>query len=188
MDEESALRFVVHAGRLPAMQDPPELDVFDRARIWAGAIVLLAGLSTIVGSAVDWVSVTPPPEPPPGVDFDYRPFAGNESSEPFSGLEVREGWVTAVAGAGLMAAGLSLIIRKRGGGLAVLSSIPIGAVAISSDRALGSPTSSLMERTDTVGDADPALGLTLLAAGALVGLIAGVIGMAATPKEEPAPD
>ena len=168
------------------MQASPELSVFDKARVWAGAIVLLAGLCAILGSAVNWVSVTPPPKPLPGVNFENEPFAGEESSEPFTGLEAREGWITAIAGGALMAAGLLLIMRGRGGGLAVLASVPIGAIAISSYRAVDSPTSGLLERTETVGDADPALGLTLLAAAALAGLVAGVIGMAATPKDQPA--
>lgn len=165
------------------MQRGSGLDFFTKARVWAGAFVLLAGLCAIVGSAVDWVTVTPPPEPPPGLDFEQRPFASDESSEPFTGLEVREGWVAAIGGAALMAAGLLLITRTRGGGLAVLASIPIGAVAISSYRALGSVTSGLMERTNTVGDVDPGLGILLVSAAAIVGLIAGVVGLAATPKQ-----
>ena len=164
------------------MQRGTGLDFFDKARIWAGVVVLFAGLAAVVGSAVVWVSITPPPEPPPGVDFEEQPFAQDESSDPFRGLEIREGWVTLVAGGVQLAAGLLLINRRRGGWLCFLASIPMGAVAISTYRALGSPTSSLMERTDTVGDADPAFGLTLVSAAALVGLISAVIGIAATPK------
>lgn len=166
------------------MQTRSGLDFGTKVRVWAGVVVMLAGLTAIVGSAVQWVTVTPPPEPPPGVNFEQRPFAEDESSEPFTGLEIREGWVTALGGAALMAGGLMLIMRARGGGIAVLASIPIGAVAISAYRALGSVTSGLMERTDTVGDADPSIGIILVSAAAIVGLIAGVVGLAATPKPE----
>ncbi|HYN37263.1 MAG TPA: hypothetical protein VEV82_09855 [Actinomycetota bacterium] len=166
------------------MQQASGLDFFTKARVWAGSIVLLAGLCAIVGSAVDWVTVTPPPKPPPGVDFEDRPFGSDDSSDSFSGLEVRDGWVTLISGAALMTGGMLLIMRRRGGWLAVFASIPIGAVTLSAYRAIDSPTSGLLERTETVGDVDPGLGLTLLAGAALVGLIAGVIGLAATPNEE----
>ena len=41
-----------------------------------------------------------------------------------------------------------------------------------------------MERTDTVGDADPGVGILLVSVGAIAGLIGGVVGLAATPKPE----
>jgi hypothetical protein len=186
VQEKRASGLVVHAGRLTAMQRGSGLDFFTKARVWAGVVVLLAGLCAIVGSAVEWVTVTKaPPRPPPGVDFQQRPFATDESSEPFTGLEVREGWVSAVGGAVLMAAGLLLISRNRGGGLAVLAAMPIGAMAISSYRSLGSEASDLLDRSGTVGDVDPGLGLVLISAAAVVGLISGVVGLAATPRSEP---
>lgn len=143
----------------------------------------MAGVAAVVGSVVDWVTVTPPPEPPAGIDFQEEPFAEEESSEPFTGLEAGDGWLTAAAGGAQLVAGLLLITRRRGGWLGILASVPIGAIAISGYRALDSPTSGLLERTDTVGDVDPSLGLTLISAAALVGLISAVIGVAATPKE-----
>lgn len=170
----------------PAMRREEGLDFFDKARVWAGVVVLLAGLSAVVGSVIDWVIVTPPPEPPAGVDFENEEFATDESSDPFNGLEAGDGWVTLVAGGVEMLAGLLLITRKRGGWVGVLATVPMGAVAISIYRQLGTPTSELMERTETVGDADPGLGLTLIAGAALVGLIASVIGLAATPKNQSA--
>lgn len=165
------------------MRRGPQLDFFDRARIWAGVVVLLAGLVAVVGSVVDWVTVTPPPEPPAGVDFGNEDFTTDESSEPFNGLEAGDGWVTLIAGGAEMAAGLLLITRRRGAWLGVLATIPMGAVAISVYRQL-TPTSELMERTETVGDADPGIGLALIAGAALVGLIASVLGLAATPKNQ----
>ncbi|MDQ4143559.1 MAG: hypothetical protein M3198_07425 [Actinomycetota bacterium] len=166
------------------MQRQEGLDFFDKARIWAGVIVLLAGLAAVVGSVVDWVTVTPPPDPPPGVDFEEETFAADESSDPFNGLEAKDGWVTLAAGGVEMIAGLLLIMRRRGGWLGVLATVPMGAIAISIYQQLGSPTSELMERTQTVGDADPGLGLTLIAGAAMAGLIASVIGLAATPKNQ----
>ncbi|MDQ4095446.1 MAG: hypothetical protein M3174_04470 [Actinomycetota bacterium] len=165
------------------MRRSPRLDFFDRARVWAGVFVLLAGLTAVIGSVVDWVTVTPPPQPPAGVNFEDETFAADESSEPFTGVEAGDGWVTLIAGGVEMAAGLLLIMRRRGGWLGVLATVPMGAVAISIYRQL-TPTSELMERTQTVGDADPGIGLALVAGAALIGLIASVIGLAATPKNQ----
>ncbi|MDQ3987276.1 MAG: hypothetical protein M3280_12370, partial [Actinomycetota bacterium] len=138
------------------MATQPKLDFGTRARVWAGVLLLIGGLSAVVGSAVNWVTVEPPPEPPPGVDFEGERFGEDDSSEPFNGLEARDGWVTVAGGGLLLVAGLMVISGRGGSGLALLASIPIGAVAISAYRGVSEPTSSIMERTDTVGDADPA--------------------------------
>ena len=164
------------------MRGDSRLDFGTRARIWAGILLLVGGLIAVVGSTIDWVTVEPPPKPPPGADFEGKRFAEDESSEPFTGLEARDGWVTAAGGGLLLIAGLLAIAGRGGSGLALLASIPIGAVAISAYRGVNEPTSPIMERTKTVGDADPALGLVLIAAAAGFGLIAAAIGVAATPK------
>ena len=146
--------------------------------------MLLAGLTAVIGSVVDWVTVTPPPEPPAGVNFEDQPFAPEENSEPFNGLEAGDGWLTVAGGGVQLASGLLLITMRRGGWIGILASIPIGAIAISAYRSLDSPTSRLFEKTGTVGDVDPALGLSLIAAAGLVGLISAVIGVAATPRSQ----
>lgn len=153
-----------------------------KARVWAGSLLLLSGVVAVIGASIDWVSVTPPPSPPPGVNFEDEPFAEEESSEPFTGLEAGDGWFV-VAGAGaLLVAGIMLVSQRGGGWLGFFATIPIGAIAIAAYRALSSPTSSLLERTETVGDVDPAAGLVLTAFAALAGLIASVVGIAATPR------
>ena len=156
-------------------------------RVVAGAVLLLVGVLGVVGSVVDWVTITPPGTPPPGVDFEGQPFAPDESTEPFNGLEAGDGYVTLVASGLILAGGLLLVLGRRGGGLAFVASVLMGAIAFSAYNGTSSPGSTLMERTGTVGDPDPGLGPLLLGIAAIAGLIAAALAVAATPRS-PAPD
>ena len=181
MDEQHGALLVGHAGRLTAMRRASGVDTFTRVRVWSASILLIAGVLAIIGSAIDWVTVEPPPGEPAGIDFEGRPFATEESSDPFTGLEASDGWVTVIGGALMLMAGIRLVTAARGGGAGALGAIVTGAIAISAYRAVGSPTSGIMERTDTVGDAEPGAGLILLVLATVVGLIAAIFAMAATP-------
>ena len=165
------------------MQGAPGIDFTTKLRIVAGAVLLIVGVLGVVGSVVDWVTITPPGSPPPGVDFEGDPFVPDESTDPFNGLEARDGYVTLVASGLILAAGFLLVIGRKGGGLAFVSSILLGAVAFSAYEGTSSPGSALMERTDTVGDPDPGLGPLLLGIAAVAGLIAAALAVAATPRD-----
>ena len=157
------------------------LDPIARFRLWSASVLLVAGAVAVIGSAIDWVTVEPPPRPPAGTDFDDRPFALGESSDPFTGIEAGDGWVTVAAGGILLLAGIRVVMGRRGGGLGFLAGVVTGGIVIAAYKGVNSPTSAIMERTQTVGDAEPALGLMLLAGAAIAGVIAGVTAMAATP-------
>ncbi len=158
-------------------------DYFARARRWAVAAMAAAGFVAVIGSVLDWVTITPPPEPPPGIDFGAQEIEAQRATEPFTGTEARDGWWTLGAGLVLVVAAGLLLLRGRGayGWLGLLASIVIGAVAVADYRAIGDLSSGLSRRMDVVGDADPALGITLVAAAALVGLVASGAGIAASP-------
>ncbi len=165
------------------MQQAGGIDFSTKMRVAAGAALLLVGVAGVVGSVVDWVTITPPASPPPGVDFEGEPFAQDESTEPFNGLEARDGYVTLVASGFVLAAGILLVSGRRGGRMGFLASILLGAIAISAYNGTSSPGSTLMERTSTVGEPDPGLGPLLLAIAAIGGLIASALAIAATPRD-----
>lgn len=156
------------------MADPTASgDAFETARQWVSGLLFLAGALAIVGSLMDWVTFT----------LD-EPVIGKvvPPSDPVSGFDVGDGWFVAVAGAVVIAAAFSLVIRRRGAGLSLLASMVIGGIAISDYRGVGNPTSDLARELDVVGDAHVAIGLTLVVAAAILGLLASVAGIAATPR------
>ncbi len=146
-------------------------DYFERARAWAATGVFVAALLLVVGSFLDWVvvDVLPPTIPE---DQAHR-------APPFSGFEVRDGWY--VLGAGIVLAGcaIALILRARGARLAFAAAIVAGAITISDYRSIP----GLFVELEGIGvGAAPGIGLTLATAGAILGLIASVAAIAATPR------
>lgn len=133
------------------------------------------GAAAIIGSLLDWVTITPPPR---------LPAAEVENAQPFTGIEATDGWWVIAGGVVLIAAAFLVVLRRRSGWawLAFLASVVIGSIAIADYRGIGDLESALSQRMDVVGDAEPALGITLVAAGALVGLISSVAAVAATPR------
>lgn len=164
-------------GRLTLVTDGRHsLDYFDKARIVAVVGLIVAALVATTGSLLDWVHITPP---------DVLPQNEAANVEPFTGVEAQDGlWV--ISGALiLVACGVGLLLRRRGGYaiLAFLTSVVIGAIAVADYRGVGEVSSAIGRRMNIVGDATPAIGLKLVAAAALLGTISSVIGLAATPKE-----
>lgn len=150
-------------------------DYFDRARGVAAAILVASAALAIVGSFLDWVTITPPPGP-----------AGREQvTEPLTGIEARDGWIVAGAGVVVGICGPLLVVRRRGfyAALAFVASMIIGGIAFADYRGISDLRSAISERMDIVGDADPAAGIALVAAGAFIGLIGAIIGIIATPAE-----
>ncbi|MFN2490755.1 MAG: hypothetical protein ABR529_13685 [Actinomycetota bacterium] len=159
-------------------------DFFDWVRVWAVAVMLAAGVAAIVGSALEWVTITVRPELRQDTLFD----AGNEPEEPemtkpFTGLAARDGWWSLAGGVILIAAALLLLVRQRArwGWLGVIGAVLIGAVAIADYRGIGNLSSNISRRLNIVGEAEPGIGLTLVVAAALIGLIGSVAGIAASP-------
>jgi energy-converting hydrogenase Eha subunit C len=149
-----------------------EQDFLDRARSVAASVMFAAGLAAIVGSLLDWVTIDPPPRLPP-----------DQNADSFTGIEAGDGWWVVLGALSIIAGATLLVLRPRPlyGWLAFLGSTLIGAIAIADYR----DVDELTERMDRVGrDIDPALGLSLVAAAALVGLIASVAGVAASPRRD----
>ena len=136
--------------------------------------MLAAGLAAIVGTFLDWVSLTLPPTVP----ADQR-----ERAVPFTGMETGDGKWVLIGGVLLILCAVLLHARKRSlwGWLGFLASVTIGAIAIADYRAIGSVTSDLSREMDVVGEPSPGVGITLVAAAALIGLISSLAGVAASP-------
>jgi hypothetical protein len=150
--------------------------------------MLAAGLACTVGSLLDWVTITARPRLQEGATFQgeqNRPEAPRVT-RPFSGIEAGDGWWSLVGGLVLVAAGGLLYARKRAswGWLGMVAAIVVGAVAIADYRGIGDLSSSISHRMNIVGGAEPALGLMLVVAGAIAGVIGAVAGIAASPRAE----
>lgn len=152
-------------------------DYFDRARAIAAAILIAAAAAAIIGSLLNWVTITPPP----------TEVGRRQASEPFSGIEARDGWYVIAAATVLASSAVGLFLRRRGfyAGVAFFAAMVIGAIAFADYRGIGEITSSISERMKVVGDADPAAGIMLVAAGGFIGLVGAVVGLVATPRNHP---
>jgi LPXTG-motif cell wall-anchored protein len=152
-----------------------EQDFLDRARSVAASVLFAAGLAAIVGSLLDWVTIDPPSRLP-----------SEESADPYTGIEARDGWWVILGAIVVMGSAALLVIRQRAlfGWTSFLVWIAIGAIAIADYRGVDDLSSDISRRMNRAGDIDPGLGLTLVAASALVGVIASVAGVAASPRPD----
>ncbi|CAN5564637.1 hypothetical protein BH24ACT26_BH24ACT26_00700 [soil metagenome] len=162
----------------------PAHDFFDKARVWAVAVMVAAGIASIIGSTLAWVTITVRPELQEGTRFEDDELEAPRITAPFNGLEARDGWWSLAGGVVLIAAGLALYLRRRAGWgwLGVLGAVTIGAVGIADYRGIGDLSSSISHRMDIVGGAEPGVGLTLVVAAAITGLVGSVAGIAASPR------
>lgn len=160
------------------MKDTDQADFFDKARGFAAAGMLASGGAGILGSLLDWVTIRSP-----------AGFIG-EPSVPFTGIEARDGWYVIAASIVMIALAILLTWRRRGlyAWLGFLDSIVIGIIAIADYRGVNDLTSAISRRMDIVGDAEPGVGLILAAVAALIGIVASLTGVAATPSPGPTPD
>jgi hypothetical protein len=148
-------------------------------------VLLIAGVATIVGSLLNWVIITRPPLLE-GADFgSNNDKVVEEASEPFTGTEAEYGYYSLAGGVILVLGGILLQARKRGkyALVAFLSAMSVGGIALVAYREISDRTSDLYLKMDIEGVARPALGLTLVTVGAVVGLLASVAGFAATPSK-----
>jgi hypothetical protein len=164
-------------------------DFFDRARTVAVAIMIAAGAAVAIGSFLEWVSLSDVPARDEEADFGSEEDFADEPqrTEPVSGTETPYGINALAAGAVLIAAALLLATRRRGkwAWLGFLAAVIAGGLAITAYRAIADTSSPLNQELDLVGRARPSFGLTLVAAGAIAGLVASVMGVIATPYREP---
>ncbi len=81
----------------------------------------------------------------------------------------------------ILTAGL-LIVRRRSlyAWIALLAAMVMGGITFADFRAIGDLGSGLSRRMDIVGQARPSLGITLVAASALLGIVASGAGIAAS--------
>lgn len=141
--------------------------------MWAATGLFIAGSLLATGSFLDWVSIEQLP--------DVIPANQAPRADPFNGLDIGDGYWTLLSGVVLAACAVLLVLRSSGRGarVAFVASIVGGAVAISDYRAID----RLFEEVEGIGvGITPGLGLSLAAAGALLGLISSVAGIAATPR------
>ena len=151
----------------------PTRDAFDRARSIAAAFLVAAGAAVILGTALDWVTV----EPPPTVPADQV-----SQTEPFTGLETKSAPYLLIASGAVILLALLLVARRKSfyAWLAFLTSMIIGGIAFQSYRGINE---LFFDQMDGVGNPSPALGLMLVVAGGVIGVIAGAAGIAASPSE-----
>ena len=156
------------------MSSPGTGDFFERARAIAASLLFAAGAAAIIGSLLDWVTVeTVPPEVPP--EQAHR-------LPPFTGLELGDGWVVLVAGVVILLAAFLVVMKGTSGvaWLAFLASVVIGGVAISDYRGIDEVH---LDMEGIGSGARPGLGLTLVVAAGIIGLIASVGAIAASPSQ-----
>jgi len=149
-------------------------DTFDRARSIAAAFLVAAGAAVILGTVLDWVTIEPPP---------FVPEDQAEATQPFTGLETKSAPYLLVGAGGVILLALLLVARRRSlyAWLAFLVSMFLGGIGFQNYRGIDELFYEQMER---IGDPDPALGLMLVAAGGVVGVIAGAAGVAAVPPRD----
>lgn len=168
---------------------PLQRDFFDRARAVAVAVMIAAGVAIMIGSFLEWVSLSDVPDRVEDADFGAGEDFEDEQqrTEPVSGTETPYGINALVAGAVLIAAALVLLGRRRGkwAWLGFLAAVIAGGLTITAYRGIADTSSPLYQELDLVGRARPGFGLTLVATGAIAGLVAAVGGVIATPYREP---
>jgi hypothetical protein len=152
---------------------PPTRDAFEKARSIAAAFMVAAGAAVIIGTLLDWVSITPPLITP----VDLIP-----QTEPFTGLETKSAPYLLIAAGVLILSALMLVVRRKSlyAWLGFLASMVIGAIGFQNYRGMDELFYDQMER---IGEPTAGLGLLLVVAGGIIGLIAGAAGIAGAPPE-----
>lgn len=163
-------------------------DFFDKARRFAAAGIVLAGLCAVAGSFLDWAVITER-EVAPNVDFgedtdEIEPGQG----EAFRGIDDRDGLLTLAGGAALIAAAVALLARKKTGTawMAFWISLAIGGIAFADFRTISSndfAPRGILLRHEVGAEASPGPGIAVTAAAGMLGVLSSVGGVAATPRE-----
>lgn len=171
------------------MSDYSRSDYFDRARMVAVAMLIVAAGIAIAGSFLDWVTISARPSIDPEADFGGEEIEEPVIRAPYSGVDASDGWYVIVGSAVLAGAAVALAIAKRRSfaWLAFIAAMFVGAIGFAAYRSVGSLDSSISRRMEIVGDPDPGLGITLVAIGGVVALIGAVLAVVATPSRRAEP-
>lgn len=154
----------------------PTRDYFERARSWAATGLFVAAGLAIIGSFLPWVQVDALP--------DVIPANQAERAEPFNGFDIGDGYWTLAAGVVLLISAILLVLRPAGryAWWGFIAAVVCGGIAISDYRGVA----QVFADWGGIGAGpSPGIGLTLVAVGALVGLISSVAAIAATPRDGP---
>lgn len=157
-------------------------DTFEKARAAAAALLLSAAIAVIAGCFLDWVTITEQPDILP-TESSAGP-GGEQLTEPFNGIDTGDGKYLVTGAVILIAMALLVFVRKKSGygWIAFLTSFVMGIIGIADYRAIAGETLEL-KGVDVIGSTEPALGITLVAAGCLIGLVASLVGVAGSPRE-----
>ena len=148
-------------------------DFLERARVWSATGMFIAAALLVAGSFLDWISIAQLPEHIPSNQAHRAP--------PFNGFDVGDGFTICVAAIVVAVCAMLLVLKAKGGyaWTGLVASIVAGGIAISDYRGID----ALFVELEGIGrGVDPGVGLTLVAGGAFLGLIAAVAGVAATPS------
>ena len=186
MESQQTSLFLGHTIRLTGMPEPIVRDYFDKVRYIAAVLLIVAGATAIIGATLDWVTINECPRLIPGFDFGDQEVEAPPPCVAFSGTDITDGKIIIAGGVVLVLMAVLLLLRKRSsyGWGAFITSMIIGAIAISDYRGVGDLSSAISQRAKVIGDADPAIGLLLVTVGGLIGLLASVAGVTATPSRE----
>ncbi len=155
-----------------------ETDYFDKARTVAVGGMLASAAVAIIGSFLEWVSITDRPR--------ILPTSELQRAHPVSGIEEGDGWVVIVLAVLVINGALLLWMRRRSlwGWLGFLASVVIGGIAIGDYRAIPDAGSGFMQELDVVGEVDQGIGILFVVAGAVAGVIFSLLGVAASPNRD----
>jgi hypothetical protein len=156
------------------MDRPEGRDYFDKARAVAAALLLVVTTAAVTGTFLEWVTIEPP---------GRIPQAQAGRLDAFTGFETSDGWIIVGLAGVILVSALLLIVRRRSmyGWISFWCSMLIGGIAIADYRGIEKLFYDEMNR---IGDPTPAFGLTLVAVTGLVGIIASVTAVAASPARE----
>ena len=150
----------------------------------AAAALIAAAVAAIIGSFLDWVRLTAPEDL--SIPEEAKAVLREQMSQPFTGVEARDGWWVIGASIVIIVAAVFLLIRKRSfyGWLAFFAAAFMGTIVFADYRGIGDLSSAISRRMDVVGDPNVGIGLTMVAAAVLVAVIGSLIGVAASPRVE----
>jgi hypothetical protein len=159
-------------------------DYFDRARMLAVAVLLVAAGVAIAGSFLDWVTISVRPTVDPEADFGGEQIEDPEIRAPYSGVDANDGWYVIAGSVVLAGAAAALAITRRGrfAWLAFIAATFVGAIGFAAYRSVGSLDSSISRRMEIVGDPDPGVGIILVAIGGVAALLGAVLGLISSPS------